>query len=62
MYNGRDMTKLQMMSTEEWTDGELKHFHFSLQQITPYLNEEGKTIQKEIIKEIEQRGGIGQLQ
>lgn len=58
MYNGRDMTELSMMSKSEWDDSELSFFHHSLQQIAPYLNSEGQTIHREIIEEIENRGGI----
>jgi hypothetical protein len=58
MYVGRDMTELSMMKKSEWKDEELAFFHHSLQQMTPYLNEEGATIHREIIKEIEERGGL----
>ncbi|WP_209124064.1 hypothetical protein [Alkalihalobacillus sp. BA299] len=58
MYVGRDMTELSMMPKKDWSDKELAHFHKSLQQMTPYLNSEGVTIHREIIKEIEQRGGF----
>lgn len=57
MYNGRDMTELSMIPKTDWNKDELEYFHHSLQQITPYLNSEGHTIQVEIIKEIERRGG-----
>ncbi|CAM4337719.1 hypothetical protein BAMA_23625 [Bacillus manliponensis] len=58
MYVGRDMTELSMTSKDEWTQDELMHFHHSLQQIMPYLNAEGQTIYKEIVKEVEARGGL----
>ncbi|CAG9623006.1 hypothetical protein [Sutcliffiella rhizosphaerae] len=58
MYVGRDMTELSMTSKQEWTDSELAFFHHSLQQMVPYLNEEGHSIHREIIKEIEARGGF----
>ncbi|WNB91600.1 hypothetical protein [Bacillus sp. NEB1478] len=58
MYVGRDMTELSMISKNDWKDEELAFFHHSLQQIAPYLNEEGTTIHREIIKEIEARGGL----
>lgn len=58
MYAGRDMTELSMMAKSEWKTSELAFFHLSLQQIAPYLNSEGQTIHREIIKEIENRGGI----
>jgi hypothetical protein len=58
MYNGRDMTELSMMSIYDWEDHELAYFHHSLQQMTPYLNSEGQTIHREIIEEIESRGGL----
>jgi hypothetical protein len=58
MYVGRDMTELSMTKKTDWKDEELGFFHHSLQQMTPYLNEEGTTIHREIIKEIEARGGL----
>ena len=36
----------------------MAYFHHSLQQILPYLNAEGQSIYKEIVKEIETRGGL----
>ncbi|HEO8422492.1 hypothetical protein [Niallia sp. FSL W8-0635] len=58
MYDGRDMTELAMMAKSDWKDNELAHFHHSLQQMTPYLNSEGVSIHREIIEEIEHRGGL----
>lgn len=58
MYVGRDMTKLSMISKQKWDKEELAYFHHSLQQMLPYLNAEGQTIYKEIMKEIEARGGL----
>ncbi|WP_141434358.1 cytosolic protein [Bacillus sp. 03113] len=58
MNDGRDMTELSMLPKTEWKDSELTFFHHSFQQIAPYLNVEGHTIHKEIIKEIEHRGGL----
>ncbi|MBU9719914.1 MULTISPECIES: hypothetical protein [Bacillaceae] len=55
MYVGRDMTELGMLPKTEWTDKELAYFHHSLQQMVPYLNAEGNTIHKEIVKEIMNR-------
>ena len=58
MYIGRDMTELSMTPKNEWNKDELAYFHHSLQQMLPYLNVEGQTIYKEIIMEIEERGGL----
>ncbi|WP_347552471.1 hypothetical protein ABFG93_09160 [Pseudalkalibacillus hwajinpoensis] len=58
MNHHRDMTELSMMAKDDWADDELAFFHYSLQQIAPYLNSEGVAIHKEIMKEIEQRGGL----
>ena len=58
MYIGRDMTELTMVSKSEWKEDELAYFHHSLQQILPYLNAEGQSIYKEIVIEIESRGGL----
>ncbi|MBK5472516.1 MULTISPECIES: hypothetical protein [Bacillus] len=58
MYTGRDMTELTMISKNEWKEDELAYFHHSFQQIMPYLNVEGQTIYKEVVKEIESRGRL----
>ncbi|WP_374722571.1 hypothetical protein [Peribacillus tepidiphilus] len=58
MYVGRDMTELSMTPKNQWKDSELSFFHHSLQQMVPYLNVEGQTIHKEIVKEIQKRGGL----
>ena len=58
MYVGRDMTELSMMEKSDWENSELAYFHHSLQQMVPYLNEEGPSIHKEIVQEIERRGGL----
>ncbi|ATI57928.1 MAG TPA: hypothetical protein DEU22_07705 [Bacillus sp. (in: Bacteria)] len=58
MYIGRDMTELTMISKNEWKEDELAYFHHSLQQVLPYLNVEGQSIYKEIVVEIESRGGL----
>jgi hypothetical protein len=58
MYDGRDMTELSMISLTDWTEEELSFFHHSLQQMVPYLNAEGQTIHREIVEEIEKRGGF----
>ncbi|MGD6818453.1 hypothetical protein [Metabacillus sp. 84] len=58
MYVGRDMTELSMIRKRDWKDEELAYFHHSLQQILPYMNSEGLTIHREIMQEIEERGGM----
>ncbi|MEI4802256.1 hypothetical protein ACIGHG_11235 [Bacillus sp. NPDC077411] len=58
MHVGRDMTELSMTPKDQWNQEELAYFHHSLQQMMPYLNVEGQTIYKEIVKEIEARGGL----
>ncbi|MGJ7918935.1 hypothetical protein [Neobacillus sp. LXY-4] len=58
MYVGRDMTELLMMSKTDWRDSELAYFHHSFQQVVPYLNVEGQALHRDIIKEIERRGGL----
>ncbi|MCA1066213.1 hypothetical protein QTG56_21270 [Rossellomorea sp. AcN35-11] len=58
MYVGRDMTELSMIPKNEWKKSELAFFHHSLQQIVPYLNAEGQSIHREIVEEIENRGGL----
>lgn len=61
MYAGRDMTELSMMSIADWRDDELGYFHHALQQMMPYLNSEGQAIHREIMDEIQSRGGTKQL-
>ncbi|MBU9711727.1 cytosolic protein [Evansella tamaricis] len=58
MYVGRDMTELEMVPKNKWTEKELAYFHRNLQQVVPYLNAEGVTIHNEIVKEIMNRGGL----
>jgi len=58
MYVGRDMTELSMLPKDKWKKTELQYFHHSLQQMVPYLNTEGQTIHRQIIEEIEKRGGL----
>ncbi len=58
MYSGRDFTELSMMSLKSWENDELAYFHHSFQQIMPYLNQEGQSIYKAIVKEIESRDGL----
>lgn len=58
MYVGRDFSELTMISKKDWKDSELAFFHHAFQQIMPYLNQEGQMIFKEVIKEIEIRGGL----
>lgn len=58
MYVGRDMTELSMLQKKDWRDSELAYFHHTLQQMVPYLNSEGQSIHKEIVREIENRGGL----
>ncbi|THE12855.1 cytosolic protein [Bacillus timonensis] len=58
MYSGRDMTHLSMIPKNEWKESELAFFHHSFQQIVPYLNAEGQSLHREIIQEIEARGGF----
>ncbi|RDI37168.1 hypothetical protein [Falsibacillus pallidus] len=62
MYVGRDMTELSMLPMSEWKKSELAFFHHSLQQMVPYLNSEGQTIHREIVEEIEGRGGLKRLE
>lgn len=58
MFVGRDMTELMMLPKSEWRESELSFYHHSMQQVVPYLNVEGQAIHRDIIKEIERRGGL----
>lgn len=58
MYEGRDMTELETLGKDHWSDDELQFFYFALQQVTPFLNEEGKSLQVESIEELKSRGGL----
>lgn len=55
------MTELSMMAKTDWKNDELAFFHHSFQQIVPYLNTEGQVIQREIVEEIQNRGGLKNL-
>ncbi|MEH6941896.1 hypothetical protein [Bacillus sp. JJ722] len=58
MYVSRDLTELSLLQKKDWKDSELQYFHHSLQQMLPYLNVQGQSILKQIIKEIQNRGGF----
>ncbi|WP_169802505.1 hypothetical protein [Alkalihalobacillus trypoxylicola] len=58
MSDIRDMTELTMLPKTNWTDQELQYFHHSFQQITPYLNQEGGAIHREIVEEMINRKKI----
>lgn len=58
MYVGRDLTELALMQKKDWKDSELQYFHHSLQQMVPYLNVQGQSILQQIMKEIQNRGGL----
>ena len=58
MYVGRDLSELTMTSLDKWKKDELAYFHHSLQQVVPYMNAEGKSLNTKIIREIENRGGL----
>lgn len=60
MFDGRDFTELSMYPKTDWTDEELAYYHRSFQQILPYLNAEGVTIQREIITEMMERENLKQ--
>ncbi|MBB5175060.1 hypothetical protein [Texcoconibacillus texcoconensis] len=55
MYVGRDMTELSMTKKTDWTEKELANAQHMLQQMLPYLNAEGVTMQKEIMQEMMNR-------
>lgn len=57
MYDGRDLTELEGISPQMWTDEELAFFHHGMQQLSAYLNIQGNSRHKQILKEIERRGG-----
>ncbi|NGP46574.1 hypothetical protein G4V62_17070 [Bacillaceae bacterium SIJ1] len=51
MYSGRDFTELFMLPKKEWSNEELRYSHIACQQLLPYLNAEGLSIYKQLIKE-----------
>ncbi|TLS35706.1 hypothetical protein [Pseudalkalibacillus caeni] len=57
----RDITELTMIPKNEWQDQELAFYHSNLKQMAAYLNSEGVSMHHEIIKEIENRGGMKKL-
>jgi hypothetical protein len=58
VYDGRDLTELEGISPHMWTDEELAFFHHGMQQLSAYLNIQGNSRHKQILKEIERRGGL----
>jgi hypothetical protein len=58
LYIGRDMTELTMLPKRQWKEPELAYFHHAFQQVVPYLNVEGQSLHRQIIEEIEDRGGL----
>ncbi|TDQ33746.1 hypothetical protein [Aureibacillus halotolerans] len=51
MYSGRDFSELFMISKRQWSDEELRYSHTACQQMLPYLNVEGLSLYKQLIKE-----------
>ncbi|KAA6447827.1 hypothetical protein VSK91_21230 [Bacillus swezeyi] len=58
MYVGRDMSELDQTPKHEWKETELLFFHHAFQQMMPFLNEEGHAEYLEVVKEIQERGGL----
>ncbi|MDA1478318.1 hypothetical protein PJ311_08385 [Bacillus sp. CLL-7-23] len=58
MYVGRDISELDHTPKHEWKNTELLFFHHAFQQLMPFLNQEGHAEYREVIEEIEARGGL----
>jgi len=58
MYKGRRLDELTGVPLSEWEPHELSQHHFSLSQLTPWLNAQGVSLHHQLIEEIERRGGL----
>lgn len=61
MYLGRDLSELNMTPISDWEMEELSYHHYMMSQMSPLLNTQGASLHKEVIREIERRGGLAPL-
>jgi hypothetical protein len=50
-----------MTPLAEWDLEELSYHHFIMSQMSPYMNQQGTSLHRQLIKEIEKRGGLAAL-
>lgn len=62
MYSGRNLDELKMTNLSDWKLEELSYHHYMMSQMAPYMNHEGTRLHAKMIKEIEQRGGMKNLE
>jgi hypothetical protein len=56
VYTGRNLEELSMTPLTDWNLDELSYHHFIMAQMSPYLNQQGASLHRQVIKEIENRG------
>ncbi|TCS92804.1 hypothetical protein [Hazenella coriacea] len=61
MYLGRDLSELNMTPIPDWAMEELSYHHYMMSQMSPFMNEQGVSLHRDVIKEIERRGGLAHL-
>lgn len=59
MYVGRKFDELDNIPVAEWDIKELLYHHDMMDNLVSYLNAQGNSRHKQIIEEIEKRGGRG---
>jgi len=59
MYIGRELPELTMMSMKNWEITELLYYHHVFSQLAPYLSAEGASLHTKVIRELEDRGPVG---
>ncbi|MFC7440734.1 hypothetical protein [Laceyella putida] len=62
MYEGRTFDELSMLPLSQWTMEELSYHHFVMAQMSPLMNVQGISLHHDLIREIEQRGGLAAIQ
>lgn len=61
LYLGRDLSELNITPLSNWEMEELSYHHYMMSQMSPLMNQQGSSLHKDIIKEIERRGGLASL-
>jgi hypothetical protein len=62
VYYGRTFDELSMVPLSQWTMEELTYHHFVMSQLSPLMNVQGTSLHHDLIREIEQRGGLAAIQ
>lgn len=62
MYQGRAFDELSMVPLSEWTMEELAYYHLRMAEMSPLMNAQGISLHHDLIREIEERGGLYSIQ